>query len=141
MPAPVVKRARAIMAGLGIGLVVAGVRVGESAGGWWVYLLVCHDGSYYTGVTTDLSRRVGEHLSGRGARYTRTRRPVTLVAAAACGSRSEATRWEARLKAGHRKAKEGFARKHPVPVGWEPPSGGDRGLGTGTGDAGEADAI
>lgn len=45
----------------------------------FVYILRCRDGSLYTGVTTDLARRVAEHAAGRGARYTWGRLPVTLV--------------------------------------------------------------
>ena len=45
----------------------------------YVYLLRCADGSLYCGWTTDLHRRVSAHNSGQGAKYTRSRRPVTLV--------------------------------------------------------------
>ena len=51
---------------------------------WYVYLMRCADNSLYTGVTTDPVRRVREHngeLKGKGAKYTRTRRPVTLAVA------------------------------------------------------------
>lgn len=46
---------------------------------WWVYLLRCGDGTLYTGITDDLDRRLAAHNAGRGAKYTRSRRPVTLV--------------------------------------------------------------
>ena len=46
---------------------------------WWVYLLRCGDGTLYTGITDDLNRRLAAHNAGRGAKYTRSRRPVTLV--------------------------------------------------------------
>ncbi len=47
---------------------------------WYVYMLCCSDNSYYTGITKDLSRRLQQHNDGRdGAKYTRSRRPVTLV--------------------------------------------------------------
>jgi len=47
---------------------------------WYVYMLCCSDDSYYTGITKDLSRRLQQHNTGReGAKYTRSRRPVTLV--------------------------------------------------------------
>lgn len=48
---------------------------------WFVYILQCADVSLYTGITTDLKRRVGEHNANdkKGARYTRARRPVVLV--------------------------------------------------------------
>lgn len=51
---------------------------GLAAGGWFVYIVECADGTLYTGITTDLDRRVREHNLGRGARYTRSRRPVVL---------------------------------------------------------------
>jgi putative endonuclease len=45
----------------------------------WVYILACSDGSYYTGSTVDLERRIWEHNEGIGANFTSKRRPVTLV--------------------------------------------------------------
>jgi putative endonuclease len=45
----------------------------------FVYIVECADGTYYTGWTTDLSRRVAAHNAGRGSRYTSSRRPVKLV--------------------------------------------------------------
>ena len=65
---------------------------------WWVYMLRCGDGSLYTGSTTDVARRVEAHRSGRGAKYTRSRPPVTLVYQEAQGGRSEALRREAAIK-------------------------------------------
>ncbi len=67
---------------------------------WMVYLLECADGSYYCGICTDLQRRIAEHngeLPG-GARYTRARRPVRLLAAAGCADRAAASRAEYRIK-------------------------------------------
>ena len=46
---------------------------------WHVYLVRCADGSLYTGITTDLARRVASHNAGKGAKYTRSRLPVVLV--------------------------------------------------------------
>jgi putative endonuclease len=65
-----------------------------------VYVLRCADGSLYTGITTDVSRRLAEHNGdgGVGARYTRSRRPVALVYAEAAGNRAEASRREAAIK-------------------------------------------
>jgi putative endonuclease len=67
---------------------------------WFVYLLRCADGSLYAGITTDVERRVSEHNCDDvlGARYTRGRRPVTLVYAEASESRSVATRRERQIK-------------------------------------------
>ena len=47
---------------------------------WHVYIVECADGTYYTGITTDVDRRINEHnYSFRSAKYTRSRRPVRLV--------------------------------------------------------------
>jgi 8-oxo-dGTP diphosphatase len=73
---------------------------------WFLYLLRCGDGSLYTGVTTDLERRVREHNAGRGARYTAARRPVWPVGAWRCPDRSQAQRAEARLRRLSHAAKE-----------------------------------
>lgn len=60
-----------------------------------LYLLRCVDGTFYTGITTDVVRRVNEHNKGpRGAAYTRGRRPVTLVYSEECASRSIAQKRE-----------------------------------------------
>jgi len=46
---------------------------------WYVYIVECHDRTYYTGITTDIARRISEHNhSPKGAKYTRARRPVVL---------------------------------------------------------------
>ena len=45
----------------------------------YTYILLCSDGSYYTGSTNDLDRRIAEHMKGEGANYTRKRLPVKLV--------------------------------------------------------------
>jgi putative endonuclease len=64
----------------------------------YVYLLRCGDGSLYCGWTTDLGRRLAEHRSGSGSRYTRTRLPVELAWSAVMASRPDALREEARIK-------------------------------------------
>ena len=46
---------------------------------WTIYMLRCKDGSLYTGITTDLDRRVKEHVAGTGAKYTRAKGPCVLV--------------------------------------------------------------
>ncbi|CAB4203351.1 COG2827 Predicted endonuclease containing a URI domain [uncultured Caudovirales phage] len=66
---------------------------------WSVYIVKCSDGSLYTGVTTDIERRLAEHNHGAaGAKYTRSRRPVTLVASISVANRSEAQSIEATIK-------------------------------------------
>ena len=66
---------------------------------YWVYLLLCGDGSLYTGCTNDLVRRLRAHQSGRGAKYTRSRLPVELVYREPAADRSAALRREAAIKA------------------------------------------
>jgi putative endonuclease len=65
---------------------------------WHLYVIECADGSLYTGIATDVDRRFKEHLAGRGARYTRARKAVRLVASHPIGSRSEALRAEIAIK-------------------------------------------
>jgi len=69
------------------------------AGSWYVYVLRCADDTLYTGVTTDVARRVQEHNeSPKGARYTRARRPVSLVHTESFETRSAACTREAAIK-------------------------------------------
>lgn len=75
---------------------------------WYVYILRCADGSLYTGVATDLERRLREHNAGRGARYTRGRAPVALVYQERCADRRGAARREHRIKRLSRAAKLGL---------------------------------
>ena len=65
---------------------------------WLVYLLECADGTYYAGITNRLEHRLEAHNLGQGARYTRSRRPVVLLATQEYPNRSEASKAEARLK-------------------------------------------
>jgi putative endonuclease len=74
---------------------------------WHVYILRCADGTLYTGIATDLARRLAEHNSddALGARYTRSRRPVELVYSEDCADRAEASRREFAIKRLARAAK------------------------------------
>jgi DNA-binding protein HU-beta len=65
---------------------------------WHLYLLECMDGSLYTGITTNLERRLHEHLNGKGARYTCSHKPRHLVASSPVGSQSDALRAEIAIK-------------------------------------------
>ncbi len=75
---------------------------------WQIYMVRCADGSLYTGITRDLERRLREHngLAAGGARYTRARRPVTLVYLEEAPDRAGASRREAEIKRLDRRAKE-----------------------------------
>ena len=80
----------------------------ESNGLWYVYILRCGDGSLYTGIARDLSKRVEEHNNDNrlGAKYTRGRRPVKLVYEETVASQSEAARREVQIKRLSRPMKE-----------------------------------
>lgn len=77
-------------------------------GDWFLYMLRCRDGSLYTGVTTDVDRRLAEHASGgpRSAKYLRGRGPVALAFSALIGSRSRALSAERWVKAQPRRIKD-----------------------------------
>ena len=78
---------------------------------YFVYSLLCADGTIYTGITTDLDRRVAEHNSSRlGAKYTRSRRPVELLVTGAAMERSAAMRLEIKIKKMRRKEKICFLK-------------------------------
>jgi putative endonuclease len=69
---------------------------------WTLYMIRCNDGSLYTGITTDVARRLQEHRDsdglGKGAKFLRGKSPLTLVYTAAVANRSEASRLEYTVK-------------------------------------------
>jgi putative endonuclease len=75
---------------------------------WYLYLIRCGDGSFYTGIATDVGRRLAEHQreGNTGAKYVRGRRPLTLVLQKRLGSRGLALRVERRVKKLSRAQKE-----------------------------------
>jgi putative endonuclease len=72
---------------------------------WYVYILECSDGTLYTGITTDLDKRLKTHNNGKGAKYTKTRLPVVLKASFEAEDRSSASKEEYRIKQLTRKEK------------------------------------
>ena len=78
---------------------------------WYVYMIKCSDGSLYTGVTTDIKRRIDEHNAGKGARYTQGRAPVIPVHNESHPSRSEALKREAEIKSWPRNKKLAIIKK------------------------------
>lgn len=72
---------------------------------WHVYIVRCSDSTLYTGITNDLAARIEKHNSGKGAKYTRSRRPVALVWSKAVRTESTARKQEARLKQLDRQSK------------------------------------
>ena len=77
---------------------------------WFVYILRCADGSLYTGITNDLTRRCDQHNAGKASRYTRSRLPVVIVYQEVQISRGEALKRELEIKALSRQAKESLIR-------------------------------
>ncbi|MEK7073003.1 MAG: GIY-YIG nuclease family protein [Patescibacteria group bacterium] len=75
---------------------------------WHVYLLRCADGTLYTGITNNLSARLAAHNAGKGAKYTRSRLPVTLVWSRVMRSATAARKKEAAIKQMTRIEKEGM---------------------------------
>ncbi len=69
-----------------------------ATGGNYAYILLCADGTYYCGWTNDLDRRLRAHNSGKGSRYTRTRRPVRMVYTEEFSTRQQAMSREWHLK-------------------------------------------
>lgn len=76
---------------------------------YYAYMLLCSDGTFYCGYTTDLSKRLSTHNSGKGAKYTRARRPVSLAYYEEFKDKSDALRREAALKKLSHKQKKGLS--------------------------------
>ena len=66
--------------------------------GWWVYIVKCSDGTFYTGVSNNLKARIKKHNSGEGAKYTQSRRPVELVYKEKSLDRSRSLKREIEIK-------------------------------------------
>ncbi len=73
---------------------------------YYTYIVKCHDNTYYTGYTVNLQKRIATHNNGKGAKYTRSRLPVTLVYVESYDSKSEAMKREYQIKQLTRKQKE-----------------------------------
>lgn len=72
---------------------------------WYVYILECSDKSLYTGYTNDITKRLAKHNGGKGAKYTRSRRPVALYHYETFSTRGEAMQREYAIKQMSRKEK------------------------------------
>lgn len=73
---------------------------------WYVYILRCGDHTLYTGITTDVEKRLETHRAGKGAKYTRGRGPLVLVYREKCAGHSEALKREIEIKKMTRQEKE-----------------------------------
>jgi putative endonuclease len=78
---------------------------------YYVYVLLCEDGSYYTGCTKNTSSRFKQHLKGRGARYTRIHKPQKIVYVEECSSLGEAMRRERAVKLMSHQKKRSLAER------------------------------
>jgi len=78
---------------------------------WHLYVLKCHDGTLYTGITNDLSRRLEQHNSGTASRYTRSRLPVKFVYQESCRGKSSALKKEYAFKQLSREEKETYIKE------------------------------
>ena len=76
----------------------------------YTYIVKCSDGTFYTGWTNDLTRRMEAHNQGRGAKYTKARRPVTLIYYETFETKEEAMKREYAIKQLSRKEKEELIR-------------------------------
>ncbi len=81
---------------------------------FYVYILKCADGSYYTGQTSNIENRLAQHQEGILDCYTYSRRPVALVFSERFLSRKEAFKWERQIKGWNRKKKEALIDKNWV---------------------------
>ena len=82
---------------------------------WWVYVIECESGAWYTGVSKDVERRFREHAEGKGAKYFRLDKPKRIVAAKPFMSKGDALRQEAALKRVERADKLRWITENPYP--------------------------
>ena len=80
----------------------------------YTYILKCKDDSLYTGWTNDLKKRITSHNAGKGAKYTKARRPVELVYSEEFQTREEAMKREYAIKQLSRKEKEALIKTRPL---------------------------
>ncbi|MDM0019554.1 GIY-YIG nuclease family protein [Variovorax saccharolyticus] len=91
---------------------------------YWLYLLECEGGVYYAGIALDVEERFYRHVFGLGARFTRARPPLRVLAAREYASKSEALRAELRLKALPRARKLAFFEAESPPCAPQAIAGG-----------------
>ena len=72
---------------------------------WFVYVLLCKDGTFYTGSTNNLEKRFAEHKSGKGGRYTRSHKPIKIIYKEKLATQSEALKREGEIKSWSRTTK------------------------------------
>ena len=82
---------------------------------WYLYILRCGDGTLYTGITTDVEKRLEAHRAGKGAKYTRGRSPLEVVYREECATHSDALKRELEIKRLTRAEKEEMIEKSRRP--------------------------
>ena len=80
------------------GLITLAELAKSKEGSWCVYILKCSDNTYYTGITNNIKRRIQQHETNKGAKYTKGRGPFSLVYQNNCKNRSEASQKEYAIK-------------------------------------------
>jgi len=78
---------------------------------WYLYMIECNDGSIYTGITVDVAARYDAHLSGKGARYTRSHPPRRLLLSVEYADRSSASKAEVEMKRLSASEKRAFCQR------------------------------
>ncbi|OGM31533.1 methyltransferase [Candidatus Woesebacteria bacterium RIFCSPHIGHO2_01_FULL_44_21] len=78
---------------------------------WFLYILLCRDNSYYTGITTNIKNRFTDHKEGKGGAYTRSHKPIKIIYRETLPSKSEALRREIQLKKWSRAKKEALVKR------------------------------
>lgn len=91
---------------------------------WWLYLLACEDGRTYAGIAVDVDARFRAHVDGKGAKFTRSNRPVRVLGARAFASKSAALKAEIALKQLSREEKLAWASTSDFDKDGSPPSRG-----------------
>jgi len=86
-------------------LAIRNLREAKRINSWSVYMVECSDGTIYTGISNNVSKRISNHNDGKGAKYTRARLPVVLKWSQSCENKSEASKLEYKIKKLSRKQK------------------------------------
>ena len=81
---------------------------------WYLYLIECEGGSIYTGITIDVAARYAVHVSGKGARYTRSHRPLRLLTSIEFADKSSALKAEYQVKRLSASEKRAFCKQHEI---------------------------
>ena len=77
---------------------------------WYIYILLCSDGSFYTGISNNVEKRFKDHVSGKGGAYTRSHKPVKIIFKEKCTDKSSALKREAQIKKWTKTKKEALVK-------------------------------